>query len=103
MNPKLVGTWFLVRNNAEDGKNSHDLMVTRAKSVILSESDEGAFESIDSESGWMSLDKEDDRFWRGDYGDVTPADFNALNLPEVTYESSPIEIEIMPSGNVYFY
>ena len=103
MNPKLVGTWFLVRNNAEDGKNSHDLMVTRAEAVIPSENDDGAFESVKSESGWMSLDKEDDRFWRKGYEDITPADFNALNLPEVTYESSPIEIEIMPSGNVYFY
>lgn len=103
MNPKLVGTWFLVRNNAGDGKWSNDLMVTKAEAVIPSESDPGAFESVKSKSGWMSLDDEKDRFWKEDYDDITPADFNALNLPEVTYENSPVEIEIMPSGSVYFY
>lgn len=103
MNPKLVGTWFLVRNNAEDGEFSHDLMVTRAESVIPSECTNGAFESVKSESGWMSLDHEDDKFWKQGYEDITPADFKALKLPEVTYENSPLEIEIMPSGNVYFY
>ena len=100
MNPKLVGTWFLVKNNT---KNSTDRMICKADSVHESEDAKGAFVSVGSKTGWMSLDNESDRFWGEDYIDITPADFNALNLPEVTYENSPLEIEIMPSGNVYFY
>ena len=104
MNPKLVGTWFLVKNGGTDGGEfSQDRMITKAESVIPSEVCDGSFESIKSKSGWMSLDHEDDRFWSEDFDDITPADFNALKLPNVTYENSPIEIEIMPSGNVYFY
>lgn len=103
MNPKLVGTWFLVKNGGTDGEFSQDRMVTKAEGVIRSDVSEGSFEAIKSKSGWMSLDHEDDRFWSDEYEEVTPADFNALKLPKVTYENSPIEIEIMPSGNVYFY
>lgn len=99
MNPKLVGNWFLVRNNTE---SSHDLMVVKAESVEPS-SYKGAFCAIGMQSGWMSLDDENDRFWGKEFSDITPADFNALKLPKVTYENSPVEIEIMPSGNVYFY
>lgn len=99
MNPKLVGNWFLVRNNT---KFSHDLMVVKAESVEPS-SHEGAFVANGSKSGWMSLDNEEDRFWGREFSGITPADFNALKLPKVTYENSPVEIEIMPSGNVYFY
>lgn len=103
MNPKLVGTWFLVRNNTSEGDFSHALMVTKAKEVVPSEACDGAFVGVESKSGWMSLDHENDRFWADEFEDITPADFNALKLPRVTYENSPIEIEIMPSGNVYFY
>lgn len=99
MNPKLVGNWFLVRNNT---KSSHDLMVVKAESVEPS-SHKGAFVANGLKSGWMSLDNEKDRFWDKELSDITPADFNALKLPKVTYENSPVEIEIMPSGNVYFY
>lgn len=99
MNPKLVGTWFLVRNNDKD---NHQLMVVKADGVEPS-SHEGSFCAIGMKSGWMSLDHEDDRFVASEYEDITPADFNALKLPRVTYENSPMEIEIMPSGKVYFY
>jgi hypothetical protein len=99
MNPKLVGNWFLARNN--DGDN-HQLMVVKAESVKPS-FHEGALCANGMKSGWMSLDDENDRFITREFSDITPADFNALKLPEVTYENSPIEIEIMPSGNVYFY
>lgn len=99
MNPKLVGTWFLVKNNT---KNSTDRMICKADSVHESEDTKGAFVSIGSKTGWMCLDN-DDHFWGEDYKDVSSDDFNALDLPEVTYENSPLEIEIMPSGNVYFY
>lgn len=99
MNPKLVGNWFLVRNN--DGDN-HQLMVVKAEGVEPS-SHNGAFSAIGMKSGWMSLDDENDCFWSKEFDDITPADFNALKLPRVTYENSPVEIEIMPSGNVYFY
>jgi len=99
MNPKLVGNWFLVRNN--DGDN-HQLMVVKADGVEPS-SYKGAFCAIGMKSGWMSLDDEKDRFWAREFSGITPADFNALKLPKVTYENSPVEIEIMPSGNVYFY
>ena len=103
MNPKLVGTWFLVRNNVSEGEYGQDLMVTKAKEVVPSETSDGAFVCVESKSGWMSLDHENDRFWESEFEDITPADFNALKLPRVTYENSPIEIEIMPSGKVYFY
>lgn len=104
MNPKLIGTWFLVKNHCdEEGAYSQDTMIVKADSVTAEGALEGSFRAIHSSSGWMSLDKENDRFPIKEYEDLTPADFNALKLPKVTVENSPLEIEIMPSGNVYFY
>lgn len=104
MNPKLIGTWFLVKNHStEEGPYSQDTMIVKADSVTAEGAPEGSFRAIHSSSGWMSLDKENDGFIAKEYRDLTPADFNALKLPKVTVENSPLEIEIMPSGNVYFY
>lgn len=101
MNPKLVGTWFLVRN-----KNDQALMVTKAKAVTPSSWSEGSFQAEGSEVGWMTIDSgitSNFRKFIGEFSKLTPEDFKLLDLPEVTYENSPVEIEIMPSGNVYFY
>ena len=100
MNPKLVGTWFLVRNNRKDNK---ELMVTRADFIEPSDRIDGSFVAVNLVSGWMSLDDPKHNFLCSELKDLRPEDFTALNLPEVTYENSPVEIEIMPSGNVYFY
>lgn len=102
MNPKLVGTWFLVRNNTD---SDHRLVVCRARRVIPCPGTKGAFTAEGMESGWMFLDDKDrsDSFGHSEFADITPDDFLALDLPEVTYKTSPLEIEIMPSGNVYFY
>ena len=101
MNPKLVGTWFLVRNNTD---SDHRLVVCKARRVIPSPSMKGAFSADGMESGWMYLEKGyNDSFGHTEFADITPEDFLALDLPEVTYETSPLEIEIMPSGKVYFY
>ena len=101
MNPKLVGTWFLVRN-----KGDQALMVTKAEAVIPSSWNEGSFQTEGSEVGWMTIDSgitSNFRKFIGEFSELTPEDFKSLDLPEVTYENSPLEIEIMPSGNVYFY
>jgi hypothetical protein len=97
MNPELVGTWFLVRN-----KSDNALMITKAEKVIPSEWNSGSFQAEGSTCGWMCLSESSRRFY-GELSHLTPEDFNALDLPEVTYENSPVEIEIMSSGNVYFY
>lgn len=101
MNPKLIGTWFLVRNNTGD---DHRLVVCKAQRVIPCPGINGAFTAEGMESGWMFLEKDcNDSFDHGEFADIIPEDFLALDLPKVTYETSPLEIEIMPSGNVYFY
>lgn len=97
MNPKLVGTWFLVRN--KNGK----LMVVKADRVEESNFFKGSFFAVGMKSGWMSLDDDTRKFNEAEFSSITRDDFNSLDLPTVTYENSPVEIEIAQSGNVYFY
>lgn len=98
MNPKLVGTWFLVRN-----RGNGELMVTKADKVVPSKFMPGSFMAEGMKSGWMNLSKDGRIFNTEEYADITREDFTSLRLPRVTYENSPLEIEIMPSGEVYFY
>lgn len=98
MNPKLVGTWFLVKNSSAG--NDH-VCICRADQIHSTPA--GGWRYSESETGWLDLNTKNDRFIKDGFRDVTPADFNELDLPEVTYETSPLEIEITKSGKVYYY
>ena len=96
---KLIGNWFLCRT--PDGH----LFITKDKpTTCLSGSfmiDKHPTEFI---SGWLCLDPiGGSTFTHGEYQDITRKDFLCLDLPEVTKENPMLEIEIMPSGKVYFY
>ena len=97
-NQELIGNWFLYKDT--DGC----LFVTKDKPTLT---DIGCFLGEVRKSGWMSLVLGDgehyhnDKFTCGNWT-LTSDDFNALSLPRVTVHSIK-EIEIMPSGKVYFY
>lgn len=97
-NQELIGSWFLYKDS--DGC----LFVTKDKPTLT---DNGCFLGEVRQSGWMSLvlcngdPYHNDKFTCGDWT-LRSDDFNALKLPRVT-EHSIKEIEIMPSGKVYFY
>ena len=94
----IIGTWWLVA--LEDGRR----YLTKASKVIRRAG--GSFtHSPDQMSGWVGLDdglqgllftKEGTKKVKSEY-------FKGLNFPEVTKETSPIEIEIGKSGRVYTY
>ena len=94
----IIGTWWLVA--LKDGRR----YLTKASKVIRRAG--GSFtHSPEQMRGWVGLD---DDTWgtlitkEGDKK-VKPEYFKDLNFPEVTNETSPIEIEIGKSGRVYTY
>ena len=97
-NQELVGSWFLYKDS--DGY----LFVTKDNPTLT---DNGCFLGEVKKSGWMSLMHSNgepfhtDKFSCGNWT-LESDDFNALKLPRVAVHSIK-EIEIMPSGKVYFY
>ena len=98
MEDRIIGTWWLVA--LKDGRR----YLTKASKVIRRAG--GSFtHSSDQMSGWVGLDdglqgllftKEGTKKVKSEY-------FKGLNFPEITNETSPIEIEIGKSGRVYTY
>lgn len=91
----LAGTYWLVANGDGSraickGKKPKEI----GKSAWLVES---------PEMGWISLDTDMHR--RAKYRDkiINKSDFQDLVFPKISYEESPIEIEIGKSGRVYTY
>lgn len=98
INKELVGTWFLYRD-------SYDyIFITKDKPTLVGGQ---CILPLDSTSGWMWLigkngvAVDDDTFTRGSWSLVSK-DFNQLKLPRMEKRGLK-EIEIMPSGKVYFY
>lgn len=97
INSELIGTWYLVRSDGGALFVSKDAPGSKKEHYRLNP----------SKSGYMQIftpDDEiaDDTFTEGDWS-LRPEDFTKLDLPEVTEDNSPLEIEIVKSGNVYFY
>jgi len=96
LNPQLIGNWYLY-SHYEDGS----LFITKDKPTLTENG--GCYLPDTSLSGWLDLDPESlSRGFACGYWNLTPADFLSLKLPRVP-KGKVIEIEIMPSGNVYFY
>ena len=96
LNPQLIGNWYLY-SHYQDGS----LYITKDKPVLT---EKGRYYLHDPKlSGWLDLDPESlsRGFTCGDWN-LIPSDFLRLKLPKVP-QGKVIEIEIMPSGNVYFY
>lgn len=99
-NKELIGTWFLYMNR--DG----DIFVTKDEPQ-RTETGAVYLKNIKtSKSGWMQITSSDaisiaPAFPVGDWT-LKPSDFNNLRLPRLQ-KNSIVEIEIMPSGKVYFY
>lgn len=97
-NKELVGNWFLYKNNAGD------IFVTKDTPT-----DVNGFPYLERPklSGWMQLTSASGTsniapsFSIGTWT-LKPSDFNNLKLPRLQ-DGKFIEIEIMPSGKVYFY
>lgn len=89
----MVGTWFLL-------KIGNSLFISKEKPEKTNTA--WTIRKLDP-TGWLQLNDDGSRFMKPPYSALTREDFNCLKLPEVTEEDSPLEIEIMPSGNVYFY
>ena len=90
----IVGNWFLLRHGGH-------LYISKEKPLRI-DSKNWTLEGLDH-SGWMQLDEDGNTFWKAPYSALKREDFNRLELPEIVEEDSPIEIEIMKSGNVYYY
>lgn len=97
MEDLIIGTWWLVATSS--GKR----YITKAKKVISVNG--GFLHSTDQMKGWVGLDDDFQGTLITKEGDkkVKPEYFKGLNFPEVTKETSPIEIEIGKSGRVYTY
>ena len=97
MKDYITGTWWLVANSS--GKR----YITKAKEVVSVGG--GFMHSPDQMLGWVGLDDDTQGTLITKEGNkkVKPEYFKGLNFPEVTNETSPIEIEIGKSGRVYTY
>lgn len=98
MEDRIIGTWWLVAL-----KNGNRYL-TKASKVTRRIG--GSFtHSPDQMMGWVGLDDDVQGTLITKEGDkkVKPEYFKGLNFPEVTNETSPIEIEIGKSGRVYTY
>ena len=93
----IIGTWWLVA--LKDGKR----YLTKASKVTRMGGSFG--HSPGQMKGWVGLDDGLQGALITEEGDkkVKPEYFKGLNFPEVTNETSPIEIEIGKSGRVYTY
>ena len=94
VNPLLVGTWFMVKthNHIYICKEEPEKVGSTAWRIKCL-----------NPSGWLELDEDGQKFGKLPYSRLNREEFNKLDLPEVTEENSPLEIEIMKSGNVYYY
>lgn len=90
----IVGNWFLLKHGGH-------LYVSKEKPLRIS-SKNWILEGLDH-TGWLQLDEDGNTFWKVPYSVLKREDFNCLELPEILDEDSLLEIEIMKSGNVYFY
>lgn len=92
----ILGTWYLINIGG-------DIFVTKEKP----KGKEEHFRISGDVSGYMQLTREgyklENCIFSGPSWGLYSSDFNKLKLPEVTEENSPLEIEIMKSGNVYYY
>lgn len=96
LKPQLIGNWYLY-SHFLDGS----LYITKDKPVLTEKG--RCYLPDTSLSGWLDLDPESlSRGFSCGNWNLTPADFLRLKLPRVP-QGKIIEIEIMPSGNVYFY
>lgn len=99
-NKELVGTWFLYMNrNGDVFVTKDEPQRTKTGAVCL--------KNINTyKSGWMQLISSDATLIAPSFpvGDWTLklSDFSNLRLPRLK-KNSIVEIEIMPSGKVYFY
>lgn len=97
MEDLIIGTWWLVA--LKNGKR----YLTKASKVFRMG---GSFSHSPGQmKGWVGLDDDLQGTLTTKEGDkrVKPEYFTGLNFPEVTNETSPIEIEIGKSGRVYTY
>lgn len=90
----IVGNWFLLKHGGH-------LYISKEKPLRI-DSKNWTLEGLDH-SGWLQLDEDGNTFWKAPYSALKKEDFNCLELPEILDEDSPLEIEIMKSGNVYYY
>ena len=90
----IVGNWFLLKHGGH-------LYISKQKPLRI-DSTNWTLEGL-AHSGWMQLDEDGSTFYHAPYSALKREDFNLLELPEVIEEDSPLEIEIMKSGNVYYY
>lgn len=99
MEDRIIGTWWLVAL-----KNGNRYLTKASKVTILGDH-EGFVHSLSQMKGWVGLDDDTQGALITKEGNkkVKPEYFKGLNFPEVTYETSPIEIEIGKSGRVYTY
>lgn len=92
----ILGTWYLINVGG-------DIFVTKEKP----KGKEEYFRIPGDISGYMQLTRKEYKFENCKFPisswSLCSRDFNKLKLPEVTEENSPLEIEIMKSGNVYYY
>ena len=97
MEDLIIGTWWLVA--LKNGKR----YLTKARKVTSTS--RGFIHSPGQMKGWVGLDDNVQGTLITKEGDkkVKPEYFKNLNFPEVTNETSPIEIEIGKSGRVYTY
>lgn len=97
INKELIGNWYLYKNSHNDIFVAKDVPSIEGTTVFLPNA---------SLSGWMQLTHrgerlDDDTFYLGEWT-IKSEDFNNLELPDLE-KHTILEIQIVPSGNVYFY
>ena len=92
----VAGTYWLIAN----GDGSRAICKEKKKPKEIGKS---AWVIERPEMGWITLDN--DIHVRAKYRDkiINKSDFQGLVFPKISYEESPIEIEMGKSGRVYTY
>lgn len=90
---ELCGTYWYCVN-----RNGSKWLVDGSKPIRSG----GGYCSRENNMTWLNIDNPCGRSYKNGI-EIHSSDFKEVKFPDRTYEDGPLEIEIVKSGNVYWY